>query len=68
MSTSQSGSRFRFLWKAKAKSRRLENKLLKQRIKELTQSRDMWKKKAKDRRAALEGLESELSGIKKRDG
>ena len=32
-------------WKSKAKERRLNNKALKKRIKELTHSRDVWKNK-----------------------
>ena len=35
------------VWKEKAKERRLENKILKQRVKEITTSRDSWKDKAK---------------------
>ncbi len=36
-------------WKYKAKSRQHENKYLRQRIKELTQSRNKWKEKAMNR-------------------
>lgn len=33
-------------WKEKAKERRSENKALKKRIQELTESRDMWRARA----------------------
>lgn len=33
-------------WKGKAMLRRLQNKILKSRVKELTDSRDKWKEKA----------------------
>ena len=47
-------------WKEKAKSRRLENKLLKQRSKELVFSRGNWKAKALSRREQIKELEAEL--------
>ena len=42
----QSNNAFNNEWQKKAKERRLENKSLKKRIKELTISRDGWKTKA----------------------
>ncbi len=36
------------IWKGKAKERRIENKNLKKRIKELSKNRDKWKDKANE--------------------
>ncbi len=43
-------------WETRAKERRLENKQLKKRIKELTFSRDEWKVKAMKRKESLDEL------------
>jgi hypothetical protein len=53
-------------WKEKAKDRRLENKFLKQRVKELSLSRDNWKHKALNRGVELEAIEQELKELKKK--
>lgn len=53
------------IWKEKAKERGLENKFLKQRIKELTASRDIWKNKSKEMRNKTRELESENRDLKK---
>ena len=53
------------IWKGKAKERRLENKFLKQRIKELTRSRDSWKNKSKEVIKRCNELESENRDLKK---
>ena len=61
------GSNLTSLWKQKAKSRRLENKFLKQRLKELRQSRDSWKTKAKSQDEKFKALQSEVESLKKND-
>jgi len=49
----------------RAKERRLENKQLKKRIKELTFSRDEWKVKATKRKESLDELNQKLLIVKK---
>jgi regulator of replication initiation timing len=53
-------SRSSVSWKDKAKARRLENKALKKRIQELTESREKWKLKAQQRQAELEQTKQQL--------
>ena len=52
-------------WEIRAKERRLENKQLKKRIKELTVSRDEWKVKAMKRKESIDELNQKLLIIKK---
>ncbi len=52
-------------WETRAKERRLENKQLKKRIKELTFSRDEWKVKAMKRKESLDELNQKLVIVKK---
>ena len=52
-------------WEVRAKERRLENKQLKKRIKELTFSRDEWKVKAMNRKESLDELNQKLVIVKK---
>ena len=52
-------------WKVRAIDRRLENKKLKKKCKELTISRDGWKEKAIKRKADINGLSKQLSAVKK---
>ncbi len=52
-------------WEVRAKERRLENKQLKKRIKELIISRDDWKVKAMDRKDSLDELNKKLATVKK---
>jgi len=52
-------------WEIRAKERRLENKQLKKRIKELTFSRDEWKVKATKRKESLDELNQKLLIVKK---
>ncbi len=52
-------------WEIRAKKRRLENKQLKKRIKELTFSRDEWKVKATKRKESLDELNQKLLIVKK---
>ena len=52
-------------WKVRAIDRRLENKRLKKKCKELTVSRDGWKEKAIKRKAAINVLDKQLSAVKK---
>jgi len=52
-------------WETRAKERRLENKQLKKRIKELTFSRDEWKVKAMKRKESLDELNQKLLVVKK---
>lgn len=51
-------------WETRAKERRLENKQLKKRIKELTHSRDVWKVKATERKESLDELKKKLIIVK----
>lgn len=52
-------------WETRAKERRLENKQLKKRIKELILSRDFWKDKAMERKESLDELNQKLMAVKK---
>lgn len=52
-------------WEIRAKERRIENKQLKKRIKELTLSRDEWKIKAMKRKESLDELNQKLLVVKK---
>jgi len=52
-------------WRARAINRRLENKKLKKKCKELTISRDVWKEKAVKRMADVNVLNKQLSAVKK---
>ena len=52
-------------WEMRAKERRLENKQLKKRIKELTFSRDEWKVKAMKRKEDFDELNQKLLVVKK---
>jgi len=52
-------------WEERAKERRLENKRLKKKIKELTVSRDFWKTKAMARKFNLDELNKKLATVKK---
>jgi hypothetical protein len=52
-------------WEIRAKERRIENKQLKKRIKELTFSRDEWKVKAMKRKERLDELNEKLLIVKK---
>ena len=54
-----------FDWEVRAKERRLENKQLKKRIKELTFSRDEWKVKAMKRKEDFDELNQKLLVVKK---
>ncbi len=54
-----------FDWEVRAKERRLENKQLKKRIKELTFSRDEWKVKAMKRKEDFDELNQKLLIVKK---
>ena len=56
---------FNNAWKEKAKTRRLENKRLKQRIEELSESRDNWKQRANETEQRNEGLIKEINVLKK---
>ena len=53
-------------WKERAIDRRAENKALKKRIKELTESRDNWKIKYVSVKQIKELFENELKSIKKK--
>ena len=52
-------------WEVRAKERRIENKALKKRIKELTISRDLWKDKYMKQRTILEDLKKKVEIVKK---
>lgn len=52
-------------WKARAIDRRLKNKKLKKKCKELTISRDVWKEKAVKRMADVNVLNKQLVAVKK---
>lgn len=53
-------------WKERAIIRRAENKALKKRIKELTESRDNWKFKYSSVKKIKDLFENELKSIKKK--
>jgi hypothetical protein len=52
-------------WKDRAKNRRIENKALKKRIKELTISRDKWKIKAQYFQKKYEDASNSLKSLEK---
>ena len=52
-------------WETRDKERRLENKQLKKRIKELTLSRDFWKVKAMERKESVDELNQKMLVVKK---
>lgn len=52
-------------WETRAKERRIENKRLKKKIKELTTSRDGWKGKAIERKGSLDELNKKMADVKK---
>ena len=52
-------------WEERAKSRRLENKRLAKKCKELTISRDGWKTKALKRQEEVVKINKQISDIKK---
>jgi len=52
-------------WETRAKERRIENKQLRKRIKELTLSRDEWKVKAINRKEKYDELNQKLLVVKK---
>ncbi len=52
-------------WEERAKNRRIENKRLAKKCKELTTSRDGWKTKALDRKKAVVVMKKQVSDIKK---
>jgi hypothetical protein len=54
------------MWKQKAIERRLENKELNKRIKELKRSRDNWKNKYVDEKKITCSFKQELTLIKKK--
>lgn len=52
-------------WETRAKERRIENKRLHKKIKELTISRDGWKQKALIRKESLDGMAKKMTDVKK---
>ena len=52
-------------WETRDKERRLENKQLKKRIKELTLSSDFWKVKAMERKESFDELNQKMLVVKK---
>jgi len=52
-------------WESRAKERRLENKAVKKRLKEMTISRDEWKVKYMRQKDVLDGLHKKLDTVKK---
>ena len=52
-------------WEIRAKDRRIENKALKKRIKELTLSRDLWKGKFTKVKASLIAVQKKVETVKK---
>jgi len=52
-------------WELRAKDRRLENKALKKRIKELTISRDSWKAKYMEQKEVFTESQMKLKIVKK---
>ena len=52
-------------WETRAKERRLENKALKKRIKELTFSRDVWKEKYMKQKLVLDETHKKVDIVKK---
>lgn len=52
-------------WETRAKERRIENKQLKKKIKELTASRDAWKEKAIKRKENADEMLKKMATVKK---
>ncbi len=52
-------------WEVRAKDRRLENKFLKKKIKELTTSRDLWKSKYTKIKLSLVETKKKIEIVKK---
>ncbi len=52
-------------WELRAKERRIENKSLKKRIKELTYSRDLWKSKYTETKTSLVDMKKKIEIVKK---
>jgi len=52
-------------WETRAKERRLENKAVKKRLKEMTISRDEWKAKYMRQKEVLDGLRKNMDAVKK---
>ena len=52
-------------WELRAKDRRIENKSLKKRIKELTYSRDLWKSKYTETKTSLVDVKKKIEIVKK---
>lgn len=52
-------------WETRAKDRRIENKALKKRIKELTYSRDSWKNKYIQTKSSLQAVQKKVETVKK---
>jgi len=52
-------------WEARAKSRRIENKALKKRVKELASSRDLWKSKYIENKEILITTRKKVDSVKK---
>ncbi len=52
-------------WETRAKDRRIENKALKKRIKELKNSRDLWKSKYVKSKGALMTVQKKVESVKK---
>lgn len=53
-------------WKERAISRRIENKALKKRIKELLISRDIWNNRATNAKKENDELKAKLNAVKKK--
>lgn len=52
-------------WEMRAKERRIENKALKKRIKELTHSRDFWKNKFMQQKTVFKEMQKKVEVVKK---
>ncbi len=52
-------------WETRAKDRRIENKALKKRIKELIHSRDSWKNKYIQNKSSLKAVQKKVETVKK---
>jgi len=52
-------------WETRAKERRIENKALKKRIKELKVSRDLWKSKYVKTKGTLMTVQKKVESVKK---
>lgn len=53
-------------WEQRAKTRRIDNKRLNKKVKELEHSRDTWKKKAIERGLEIDKLQKKISTVKKK--